>query len=238
MPLRGVAAMVSQRWCCGSYESRRYRCGPILLLCRVLRQCSGGLTNLRQAHSLSAYKKQMRPSTEYCWSCHRRNIKTLAISECWAPSRVRQKAGVWQSSRASVMLRRAHRCRAERLAGGGPRRPPGRRAPFLAFARNRGRRAAPTHRLVYAIVTHPVVRLGALKHNPSAARGVNRRDPERSGGRLLTPAGTSFYVRRAGGHLLDGCPAERPSGCPEPRAQDAAVGEAARERRERQGPAP
>ena len=68
--------------------------------CRVYAAGSGsalrGVTNLRQAHSLCADKKRLRPSTEYCWSCHTRNIKTLAISERWAPSRVRQKAGVWQ----------------------------------------------------------------------------------------------------------------------------------------------
>ena len=45
----------------------------------------------------------------------------------------------------------AHRCRADRLAGAGPRRPRGRQTPSRATrGRNRGPRAAPTHRLVYA----------------------------------------------------------------------------------------
>ena len=74
-----------------------------------------------------------------------------------------------------------------------------------------------------------------------AGRAVHAIDATRKdrGERLLTPAGTSFYVRRAGASrsaLLNGCAAERPSGRPEPRAKHAAVGEAAREGRERQGP--
>ena len=52
MPLRGVAAMVSQRWCCGSYES-----GPLSVrhLSRTVQQCSdcglcSGVTNLSRAY--------------------------------------------------------------------------------------------------------------------------------------------------------------------------------------------
>ena len=81
---------------------------------------------------------------------------------------------VWQCTSMSVTLRRAHRCQPERLAGGGPRRPPG-----------RARRPA-----------HPEQERG-----PRGAR--HRRDQERSGERLLTPAGTSFYVRRAGAARRD-----------------------------------
>ena len=85
---------------------------------------------------------------------------------------------VWQCTSMSVMLRRAHRCRAERLAGAGPRRPPGRRVPSRA---PRARpRPARRRRLTDSFIP-----------------------TKRSGERLLTPGGYLF-LRPPGGRAPTG----------------------------------
>ena len=98
------------------------------------------------------------------------------------------------ASSASVMLRRGHRCRAERLAGDGPRRPRGRRAPSWA-----------------------------PRAEPRPARCTPSTRPERIGG-TASYAGGYLFLRPPGGRgasrsaLLDGCAAERPRRRPKPRS--------------------
>ena len=102
--------------------------------------CSGsalGMFFSRQAHTASELANALSPSNEDLRVVtHTRSLLQTAPRT----GHFAKKVGAGRGPSASVMLRRAHRCRAERLAGGGPRRPPGRCAPFLAFAWNCGPR--------------------------------------------------------------------------------------------------
>ena len=196
-PLRGVDAMVSwrlaQRWRCG-----RCRRGPLSVLAHrrprapaVLWGCffRGRRTQLQSLQTRchrAMRTSELSHTQDHCFKQHRA-LGTLPKNELLAGPLV------------PLSCYGAHRCRADRLAGAGPRRPRGRQTPSRATrGRNRGPRAAPTHRLVCAIVTFPSLGV-EVTYNISL-----RRDPKRSGGLILT----------AGGRLLDGRAAEESSGWP------------------------
>ena len=118
----------SSRWRCGLYESRRYRRGPI---------CRGPSSSAPTVDCALCYKFEpgVLPAScacKHCLCAMRTSELSHTQDQCFKqhgalglPKKPRR--GLKAS--ASVMLRRGHRCRAERLARGGPRRPPGRRAP-------------------------------------------------------------------------------------------------------------